>query len=338
MGQRWVVPVAIAVAGLVGVGAGPGGARVASAQVTAVERVPLAWDAPPACPSGEVVLAEVRRNLAEAGNGEAPFVAAVSVTQPPWGRWQASLRVETRGGRAERRFEAESCDAIASAAALIVALSADSGVGAGPAPAESLRSRAPVESLSATGAASSDDGWRRSGLSVTVDGVLDAGTMPDPSAGGIEAAVGPAWSIPGWRMRLLAGAGFYPTHRSANPYGTNADFWLATASVRGCVAAAPGYAEVGLCAGAELSTMHFSNPDDDLRLEGTTQYWLSPLVSSTAALPLSSTTTLFLRADVVVPSTRRSFHSDMALLPWNEYYQVPEVAIRGALGLELRFF
>ena len=67
----------------------------------------------------------MENNLARAGAAPAPVVAMVSVTGPTDGRWQASLLFQVGFTRAERRFEAESCAAIASAAALVIALWAE---------------------------------------------------------------------------------------------------------------------------------------------------------------------------------------------------------------------
>ena len=65
------------------------------------EAVPLTWNAPAGCPPAAAVVADVKRNLADSGKAAAPFVAAVSVERGPGGRWQAHLRVEARGGRAD---------------------------------------------------------------------------------------------------------------------------------------------------------------------------------------------------------------------------------------------
>src|SRR5262245_32363069 len=107
----------------------PVGARSAWAQG---KQVPLDWKAPEGCPVTAAVLAELRRDLAESGEAEAPFIAEVEVRERAPGKWQANLRLEARGGRLERSFEAESCQAIASATALIISLSSEVGRGTPP--------------------------------------------------------------------------------------------------------------------------------------------------------------------------------------------------------------
>ena len=311
---------------------GLGGTRSASAQG---ERVPLSWSAPSGCPAAAAVLAEVKRNLADSGEARAPFVAVASVDRPVEGMWHARLRVEARGGTVERQFDAESCEAIASAAALIIALSAGPG---GDAPPPEPPQGATISGEARSGAAQSgrappEDHWRLSQLSVMVNAVIDGGTMPGNPAAGVEAAAGPLWTAPGWRLRLLAGAGFFPTQQMTYLQG-DVDIWLLTVSGRGCVAAAPARFEIGLCVGGELSAMHSADPHTSRAVKEGTQYWVSPVGSAMASWRVSSRGAIFGRAEVAVPGTRRTFQtSDNA-----DLYRVRAVAARGALGLELRFF
>ena len=319
------------------------GARPALAQV---DRVPLAWDAPPGCPTADKVLADVKASLAESGDGQAPFVAAVTVREPARGLWHASLRVETRGGRIERQFEAESCEAIASAAALIVALSAERADAAAPAPgprdiptvAAGPQSRLPLPR-----------DWRAGQLSATVDLIADGGTMPDSPARGVEIAVGVSWTIPFWRLRALAGAGFFPAQHTAI-LGTEGDVRLLALSGRGCLTATPSVVELGACLGAELAVMNVTNAsfvqNNSQRMffavNDGTQLWVSPLVAALVAWNISPRISVFGKAEVVVPTIQRTF---LAVVPnpgtdpllW-PIYVVPTVATRGALGVEVRFF
>ena len=328
-----------------------GSAGSASAQV---EQVPLTWSAPTGCPTGAAVLAAVKRDLADSGEPWAPFVAVVNVPDPIDKVWQASLRVEARGGRAERRFQAESCEALASAAALIIALAAQGGGGApppeprrGPLVSDAERPSSTEEPVAAQAgkapglvvSAMPGDYWGRADLSAGVGGVLDWGTMPNRSAVGIEAAVGPTWTAPGWRLRVVGGAGFFPTQHVVI-VDQSSDFWMFTVSGRGCASALVTGFEFGLCVGAELAAMHGavsepeSLPNPTGEVVRSTQYWLSPLGSVMASWSLLPRVAAFGRADVAVPGTQRSFHG-----PANsaDYYIVPSHSVRAALGLQLSF-
>jgi len=301
------------------------------------EAVPLTWNAPAGCPPAEAVLAEVKRNLADSGKAAVPFVAVVSVQQTPGGQWQARMRVEARGGRAERTFEAESCESVAAAAALIVALSAESVSGAPP--AADLRAPGPGGDPESP-PPEQDDHWRRSQWSLMASPVVDGGTMPSSPALGVEVAAGPEWAAPGWRLRLQASSAFYPKHRTSTGVGGygDIDLWLLTAGGRGCLTAAPSQFEFGFCLGGELSVMTGSDSTLDMPVSDSTQYWVSAVGSVLGIWRASPSFSLFGRADVAVPSTLRSWHVGDPATNYNQVYEVDDIAVRGAVGLELRFF
>src|SRR4029077_4703058 len=98
------------------------------------------------------------------------------VREPTGGLWQASLRGEGQGGRSERPFEGQSCEAIASAPALIVALSAEGGGGVARPP------EVPEAPTVLAGGAAPESLWRPTPLSVILNGVIDGGTMPNSPA------------------------------------------------------------------------------------------------------------------------------------------------------------
>jgi hypothetical protein len=295
-----------------------GSARLVAAQINPLVVI---WQAPPECPTPARVQAEVEANLARSGAKLIPILAMVRVSGPTAGRWQASLLFQAGYTRAERKFEAESCQAIASAAALIITLWVEGGPDTPP-PATAARDSDEPPSAPRI----QPD---RTRFVLMLNGLLDSGTMPDSPAGGMEAAGGPVWTFPGWRLRALAGLSFFPNRRT--PFMDSveqADFELFDVPVRGCATVVIDRFEIGPCAGAELAVMHGSGTD----LLDSTQLWLSLLGSALAAWKISPAVAAFGRADVVVP-TARSFINPYG----NTVYEVPAVAVRGALGLELRF-
>lgn len=303
------------------------GARPAAAQA---QRVPLSWSAPPGCPTAEAVLAEVDRNLAASGERRAAFVAVVDVSERPKGLWQAHLRVEARGGEAERRFEAESCAAIASATALIIGLAAQ--VGDGGQPAEAAPPPPTASRDVPPPAAPPAQYWQRAPFGVLMSGLVDGGIMPKVPAVGLELAVGPTWTAPGWRLRVLAGAGFFFPRSADVAPGVYGDFWRLAVSGRGCVSAGARF-EVGLCVGGELSAMHSQGPYNS-GLSDDTRYWFSPVASGLVSWNVRPRVTVLARCDVTVPVPRGEFHSDGDV---GVVYTVPAVAVGGALGVELHF-
>lgn len=296
-----------------------GSPRLAAAQT---KPMVVIWNAPPGCPTAAHVEAEVENNLARAGAAPAPVVAMVSVSGPTDGRWQSSLLFQVGFTRAERRFEAESCDAIASAAALVIALWAEGRPDVPPPTAPARDSETPPIAPPVAPA--------RTPFVLMLNGVLDWGTMPDSPGGGMEAAGGPIWTFPGWRLRTLAGLGFFPNRRTPlMGVIEQADFELVELSGRACATVVMNRFELGPCAGGELAVMHGSGTN----LQNGTQPWFSLLGSVMASWSISPTVAVFGRAEVVLPTTRSSF----AVPYGNVVYQVPAVAVRGALGLELRF-
>jgi hypothetical protein len=302
-----------------------GGGRFAAAQTNPIMVI---WQAPPACPDAAHVQAEVDKNLARSGAPLVPVVAMVNASGPTDGRWQASLVFQAGYIRAERRFEAESCEAVASAAALVIALWVEGGPDTPPPPtvaAPSVAARDP-EKPPDTPAAKP----RRRPFVVMLDGVLDWRTMPDPPAGGMEAAGGPIWTFPRWRLRALAGLSFFPSRRTAlNGDIEQADLELFDVSGRACATVILKQLELGPCAGGELAIMHGWGTD----FQDSTHVWVSLLGSALASWSISPAVGVFGRAEAVVPTARKRF----SVPDGNVVYQVPDVAVRGALGLELRF-
>lgn len=83
----------------------------------------LVWNAPDGCPSALAVQGEIDRMLRGSTLRHAAARADVERLAPA--RWQVRLVTTVDGARGERSFEADSCSAIASATALIVAWSID---------------------------------------------------------------------------------------------------------------------------------------------------------------------------------------------------------------------
>jgi hypothetical protein len=85
--------------------------------------VRLAWTAPPGCPSEEAVLREMQRIL----GGPTPRVATAKadVEELAPRRWSEHLSTDVDGVMGDRTLEADSCDGLAAATALILAWTID---------------------------------------------------------------------------------------------------------------------------------------------------------------------------------------------------------------------
>ena len=94
-------------------------ARAAEAPLT------LTWTAPAQCPARDEVVADVTRRLASGDSSKAPVVARAIVKQHKDGTWHVTLTTEQSGARGQRSLQAKTCAEVASATALILALTID---------------------------------------------------------------------------------------------------------------------------------------------------------------------------------------------------------------------
>jgi hypothetical protein len=97
----------------------------------------LKWSAPAACPTGDDVLREVARQ-AHVVPGRAPAKLDADARVEPFGeRWRVELRTSRAGVEGYQTLEDDSCELLARATALVLALSLyEAGEGAEPAPPE----------------------------------------------------------------------------------------------------------------------------------------------------------------------------------------------------------
>ena len=316
-------------------------AALGDAVVSAAELDPVAllWNAPVGCSTAEAVHEQVESSLGGASKNLAPVAAVVDVAAGSPGRWRAKLTLHARGKHAERQFEAESCDGLSAAAALIIALAAEDAAEA-PAEVAGEQRPGPRPDVHALTIASSvrPPGWNLSGRVAQVGLSLDSGTMPRGSEPGLEASLGGVWSSELWRLRLLGRLSYFLPQDTFAPAGYESlgRYWLAALAGRGCATAALFRFELGPCLGAEVVAMHGSSIGGGVA--SSTQYWLAPVGGAVAAFAIAPQIVVFAQGEVAVPGTRRTFMGDSNAGFFNPVYTVPSFAIRGAAGFELRFF
>lgn len=288
--------------------------------------VALTWDAPAGCPTAQEVAGDVDRTLSKSSAPRSPLAAAAQVLAGPGPTWQGRLVLNVHGTRTERRLQAESCQALASATALIIAVTVDETSDEPPPAPPALdverAARPPSRPSSFVGA----------------NLVIDDDTMPSPPGAGLEAMVGRKWVVGPFRPSVVAGATVLRNLRPAvnsllGP--VSGDFWLFSLSGRGCMGVAVGQFEIAPCLGGELVAMHGTNEGRaDVSLRTETHYWFSYLASLAAWYPATPMFDLFARADMLIPTARRTFDIDGNILP---AYIVSSRAFRGALGLAFLF-
>jgi hypothetical protein len=297
--------------------------RVAHGQQPKTE---LVWNAPPGCPSQGEVLEEVGRVLGERVAGEG-VRATANVSGDEEG-WHADLSIDARGATSARKLEAATCPAIASAAAVIIAVAVERGLS--PEPPPSLTPAPPVTPPR--------QARYESRLLVGAGVVFEQGTLPN-LAGGAEASLGWLLSVDGARIRVLATGAYFP-HASSNPApGEGADFDLVDVAGRACAAIAAGAFDVGPCVGARFDSMSAFNVRAPQATSRTGEFW-SLVGSALAYWHFSRTFALTGRVDVLVPLRRPEFAVEVGQsgVVGQVVYQPEKVSIAGGLGLEVHFF
>lgn len=97
-----------------------------------IDPIALQWDAPPSCPGADRVREHARRRMGT--DGATRVVARGTVRSIDASTWVLELSLEGEGGHEDREIRAASCDALAEAAGLLIAVAADpSRASTGPA-------------------------------------------------------------------------------------------------------------------------------------------------------------------------------------------------------------
>jgi hypothetical protein len=108
--------------------------------------VPLAldftWTAPDSCPTQAEVVEQLSKAV-DAGEKELPPLAARATVSRDSAGWHLELSTEMDGRRGTRQLEAESCEGLARAATLVLALTLGEGLARRQAEAEAARSQPP---------------------------------------------------------------------------------------------------------------------------------------------------------------------------------------------------
>jgi len=293
------------------------GAASLPAQAQAVP-IELAWKAPAECPAQDAVVGEVARVLGHLPAG-------------------APLELATKSAQSQRQLVAASCEAIASATALIVAVAIEGGV-----MPESPRA-AQLNTASNDGRAPAGPPFFRSQLLVSAAGVLDDGAMPT-IAGGFELGIGWTGAWRAWRVRLLASAALFPDQRKLADeprLATNSeggDFRLLDASGRACGGIVLGSFDLGPCVGAEFDSIDAWGTPNVASPGHTSAQWISLSGSALAEGQFTRAFALFARVDGLVPLAHPRFVIAQPDGSQAGVHRPSTVALRLAFGLEVRIF
>jgi hypothetical protein len=309
--------------------------RLAQAQPTLPE-VDLQWRAPAECPARESVLADAKRLLgARVLRGR--VAATAQATRGQNGTWAGRLDVATPDGEVHRTFEAESCEALASVAAVMIAVAADEGpVPAASASLVSQPGTPKVARAAATPVAPSTSPRASSQLLVELGADLDGNLFPQPAVGG-ELGLGWALRLPAWRLRAVVSSATFAAVSKSNGHESG-KFERLYARAVVCASYVAGPVEVGPCAGGELDyvwVIEVSGPPG-LQPSRTSGGWGTFVVAAPVVVNVAQRFGIFARVDGLFRLGKRDFVVQGSQTPL--VYEPPLVAVGAALGVEARFF
>lgn len=222
----------------------------------------LAWTAPEGCPSQTEVEAEIDRLLGSSASSRSQrrFRVRAKVTREV--AWQVVLDTSSDESNGHRTLEAASCEGLANATALIVALMIDPAAATAPRepPKSESQARPPTDATvpppPSPAPATVQRAGRASTLLVGAVASGNAGVLPSPDLE-VAGAVGVVGQR--WRVELRGAYGLRPVESdalAATP-GAHGEFqarFLGT--LTGCLTTSPARTELGACLSIEGGLIH----------------------------------------------------------------------------------
>jgi hypothetical protein len=309
----------------------------------------IEWAAPEGCPDRVVVTDAVSR-LAADGAATPSASARATVTQTAEG-YALELSVSTEAGTTRRNLASGSCESLARAAALIIAVELDPVAAAAnletrpapelpPPPLPAIEPPTPPPAVldvrpppvRPTAPRSREPAPATVHLAIRPEAALGTGLLP----GAIGGAVGGAVAVFGdraWRIEA-GGAYSFPRRAVAPSSDAGGDFWMATGVVRGCGVFAAGPVRLPLCGGLEAGGVRGTGFGADVDTARVTQAWVALQPSVGLMWAPRPWIALVGRLEAPLSLRRPAFHLDGI----GEVHRVGAVGARGTLGLEVRFF
>jgi hypothetical protein len=286
--------------------------------------VDIEWTAAGDCPTS----ADLRGRVTARVPGDA-VVRARGRAERVDDHWRLALDIETTSSRGERTLEAPTCDALASSAAVVIAMSVapPSPAAAPPAP-PAMAAPAPAPAPDrVTESPRPDEPPSRFLVRGQVIG--DAGTLPSTAIGG-----GLAFGVRIIReLTVEAGANLFASQDGtvdASP-ARGASFTLLTAGVRGCWSLTRRI-ELAPCLGIDVERLSASGFGAAKVADATSVTW-SPEALLALRLPIAGPIALRAGLGALLPMSRQSFVINAA----GTVHRADAVAFRAWTGPEVQF-
>lgn len=304
----------------------------AAEPAAAPARLELVWQGPPGCERGEAVRAKVLRLLGTRQAQLSRVKVSVTVQREAPARYVALLETATSQGGGSKRLEGESCDAIALASSVVIALSIDPNATldaeeAPPAEPEAT-TPAPPRRTPPPRARPCDRREAKPYLHGSI-GVLFR-LLREPSAF-TAAGVGVRYR----RFSLELGGAVYQPRDVTRPErpSVGAELRLFSGELLGCYAVVPfALGALETCPGTRVEYLRahafgVSNPDEGVVL----------LMSGLAVLRGRLHPTSWLSATLDAGMAARPFHPTFVLLGVGDVFEIPVFSPFARTGLALEF-
>ena len=300
------------------------------------------WIAPAECPDQAHVIAAIERHLGAPPGSWPELIAHVEVVKDGGHGWHMILRTRGAAGAGERVVEGDSCEEIAEAAALMVALALEAVprtdrrmdvalpvLWAAPALPEMVAPEVPVPRAEQRMPGRVAGLAARPRLAWRVRGTVAYGALALP---GMGAGVGAGVAVVRERLRLELSVVHWLTRTEAARGHATAGgrFGLEAATVRGCWRIA---ARIGAgCLGVELGAMRGAG--FGVEREGVSHaLWAAPLAGFVHSYAITDSVGIVAAVDYAVALRRPRF----VLTGLGQVHQPGASALRIFLGGEARF-
>jgi hypothetical protein len=299
-------------------------AGVARAEVAGIS---FDWSAPDGCPDDAAARAAIAHYAGESAFGPSyPVNVRVVLAPEAEGDWRGRVELRSPEGRGHRDFRGATCEEVAQASTLIVAIMLDplktaAKVRAAEAGlAESRRAEAPLE-----------PGGDRTHVDVGVVTSADHGSLPSASLGvGLEASV-----RAGIAMLEAQGTYWVPQRVVAGPSPfSGGQIGLYSGGLRGCVDAVRSHPDVfrlGVCLHGELGVATGTGFGIDEPVHSSA-LWGAGFVGLSAWLASSPLAT-WLTLEMGTPLSRPVYGID----GFGEVFRASPVLLRGSTGVAWTF-
>ncbi len=311
----------------------------------------LRWRAPDGCPAETAVAAKIDRLLATSTRSSALLVLVEADVQLDAGGFAARVAYELSGTGYTRELRGESCEAVASATALIIATLIDpeavaraqaafaeeAAAASEPAPAvdETPTDVEPSPVPPRTAASHPSPGVRYARRKVPIDASLGAlswggvGVLPELAWGiGLSATVRRA------SLSLSGDFQYWGRQRRIvdEASGAGATFERYGGGLRGCYRALSGRFSADACGGLELFVVRGEGSEVTQSRIGTPG-WLAPVLGLGAELTLHRHAQLLARLEASLPFATHHFEIQGLGRVWD----LPPIAGRAGLGAAVAF-